>query len=448
LPAQPEREVEAEPRRWLKKLVRLPRNKSPALVYVAGGIHGGWGHPDVARSIQQLGVTVYVVAPEARFTECLARPELPDCLWSFTSTPEADVGFARQFRGSISWYERVWSTGRKDEWVETPADTDCPGGFGYPAYCTPVARTDGAYLFYPVAPAEWNDPCPRDEDLLREVAPEPIVTKPMREARRKDPALAAIAEAGRMVAKLEEKFGDLAQAESIAVRDYKRYPKLAMQARAFAEDLGDVWTYLARAKASVKNGEWEGRCHRRSLAQLRYAHFLVEAKAFHLLQWAEAADQVPAFVEKGEGRERYKEKGLAVGIWARQLFRMSGVLPGYGALAKPKVSKQPKPEISFRFGFGRRSRLPDDWALKQLKPEYQAAALRMFEAAREVMAHEAKSPWGWMTYYCDAHTFQPGWSGEGKNRPRYQPPSEDESPETRPERPDPGSGGKGPTSGG
>ena len=43
--------------------------------------------------------------------------------------------------------------------------------------------------------------------------------------------------------------------------------------------------------------------------------------------------------------------------------------------------------------------------LRHLDRRLMRRALDMIEAARQIMRHHGRTPWGWATYYSEAHTF-------------------------------------------
>ncbi|MHC4342755.1 MAG: hypothetical protein ACYSX0_21390, partial [Planctomycetota bacterium] len=461
-----EKERFVKPGKWIPKLLKIPKSKKPGLVYVAGSPRSharsfrarvgsigrdasrrydvGWDDPGVSRALRRAKATLYVVAPEARFTEFLPIEEIPERLWPFCSVPVALTARSLRFSSRLT-YGRGMFAGDWDS-LDAPPSTDCPSGFGYSEYTHPVADTDGAYIFYPSSSSEWLDACPYEPALLSKLAPRAAPIDVLLDTHKKDPALATLREAGQMAQELAKKAGVIEPRPYFPVKQHSRFEESADSARELAEGLNATLAHLARARESLGK---DPRVHRRSMAQLRYAEFLLAVRAFHLESWADAAAAVPQFVKTDKGRENYLEKGLRLSIHSRMLFKLSDCLPAYdGRKAKsPLWGWQSETSKDYR------SEKPIDTVLKSLRGKQAERARRMVAAAREVMAHEAKCAWGWMVYYSEVVPFDPCWSGTYKQTPgkRKKPssdPSQSKTPPEKPEASTPGSGGTGPTSGG
>ena len=142
---------------------------------------------------------------------------------------------------------------------------------------------------------------------------------------------------------------------------------------------------------------------RRAQANLRLLRSWLEMSAFHL-EALRLHTQTPAFT--GSRSVTYVDA-----------VKLSDCLPAYDgreisepeerALAVPPelADGQHNPlrilESDPRFRAQRRL----DRVFARLDPRLLLRGSRMVEAAREVMRHEGRSGWGWVTYYSRAHTF-------------------------------------------
>ena len=400
----------------------------------------GWDDPDIAQALKRAGATLYVVAPEARFTEFLPVAEVPPRLWEFCTVPIVRIASHQRFMADFaSFVDAAFPEGAR----RMVRRTDCPSGFGYPEYTLNVAGTDGAYIFYPARGGTWLDPCPYEPGLLTKLAPRVASPEIVRAERSRDPVLQAIQEVGRLADELAEKRGHgFPSGPHILVpkKDSSRFDKLATSAQDLAEGLDRVLEHLARAKTLLVG---DPRAHRRSWAQLRYTEFLLAMQAFHLEAWADAARDVAGFVNTG-GSGRENLKNLTIVIGSRRVFKLSDCLPAYDGTKLKSRGRDSRSITSKSY----RAELPSSVVLGALHGTQAARAKRMVQAARDVMANEAKSGWGWMVYYAEVHSFYPYWTGTSKSKPdkRKKPPSSPSKPTTPPEKP--GSGGSGPTTGG
>lgn len=188
-----------------------------------------WDEERVIAALVRSGASFAVVAPEARFCDCLPVDDLPQVPWAsrpvvtaVTSEspvePEddaagedevrrhlrelglSDEAIERQIdeRRRATAGVRALTVGGRFDWA-TPrfcdrvgsrvvANTDCPSGFGWWPYSRVAAATDGVYVRYPASGSPWLDTCPRDEQLMAVLAPSFGARREWASSRARDPA--------------------------------------------------------------------------------------------------------------------------------------------------------------------------------------------------------------------------------------------------------------------
>jgi hypothetical protein len=348
-------------------------------------------------------------------------------------------------------------------------NTDSPSAFGYWPFVRAAAKSGGSYIFYPFPPAKFHDICPYDPMLLRRLAPETTSRAGFVKAKAGDHAIQALCEASRLVQDatpwsdgLGRASGWLGFASTRPLALEKRFrnrskphdwadvgagtPDAIVSARKRLAGVPALYdraiAILDRAERDIRDGKVP-RPHRRSMANLRLARFWFEMSAFHLaalsLYMIEIEEHLPPDVRDGGGE---------IYIAYAEAIRLSDCLSGYEgrsislerdlALARPAAGRWAGAQDNF---LSLAPSNPDYRALrhlgqvlKNLDPRLKGRALRMISAAEEVMAHEGRSPWGWMVYYSEACTFvyftaevdvgpgeRPGKEAEGATTPRVRP---------------------------
>ncbi|MFV1957777.1 MAG: hypothetical protein ACC662_00045, partial [Planctomycetota bacterium] len=359
---------------------------------------------------------------------------------------------------------------------------DVPSGFGYWPYARAARLSGGRLLLYPFPPGAWLDVCPRDEGRMRALAPELVDEATWVGRRAGDPALDALCRAAALVTGATP-WGDQgtarlaggwsAFASTKPLRETRGYrmrrkpvdPFLTGRARA----LRPVGERLARllprydralavldaALARVRAGK-DTRSAPRSVADLRLGRFEFAMSAFHLqalsLALRERERLVPASWD--EAKDTFS-------ITHHRVVRLSDCLDAYDGRALGPAEESHYPRLLQRAWLppgweegrywepgqvipGQQGNLlsisptsPDyrakrdlDAVLRYLDPRLGPRALDLIEAAREVMKHDARTPWGWTVYYAEVlqYLFDPV-NGAPDRRPR---PGEDEK---RPQTP-------------
>jgi hypothetical protein len=321
-------------------------------------------------------------------------------------------------------------------------NADSPSGYGSWPLARAAARTGGAYYLYPFKGAPWADVCPRDSSLIDAMAPELLPAPEFAKLRAGDEALAAMLEAQRIVFEAtpwtdgsrgtsqggasswcgfdaggaasprwrpREKPYDSYLGGQRSVKSWKE--EGAKLAHVVAEYDRAV-RVLADAQEKLAAGKLAG-VVRRSQANLRLCRFWFEMSAFHLDALRIYLTELERFIPPGGDMKN-------VFITYTPAIRMSDCLDAYdGRVVSAKDEERHGHVEPADAPRGRQDNFlqiehddPDYRAKRALAcvllhvdPRLLPRANRMIDAARDVMAHEAKSGWGWVVYYSVADTF-------------------------------------------
>ena len=349
--------------------------------------------------------------------------------------------------------------------------SDVPSGFGYWPYARTAAATGGLYLFYPFPAARWYDRCPRDDHLLQRCRPPLLPRAKLAASFAGDAALDALLEATALVTDATP-WGD--QGASRRARGWaawtsarplketpgfreRRKPSdmfLVGPARTLRPVGRSVLGLLPRydqalelvdeALARVNDGRDETSSPR-TVADLRVVRFELAMSAYHLqslgLALTELEKRVPPTWD--ESRDDFS-------VSHHRAIKLSDCLDAYDGAALGAVEETHYSRLLHRAWIppgreGRttwepgqvvpgqqgnllaiatgdpayRARRSLDAVLRHHDPRLVPRARRMIDAAREVMAHHAKTPWGWNVYYAEAlcYLFDPV-DGAFDRRPR------------------------------
>ncbi len=327
--------------------------------------------------------------------------------------------------------------------------SDVPSGFGWWPYARAALETGGRYVFYPFPAAPWLDVCPRDDTALLRLAPSLAPEDGAAARIAADPVAAALLVAADHVARetpwtygAEAGSGPwgawkpLARPPRVAT-GYRprRVPldpyllgsaeglraeakRLAHAAHAYDEAVATVERVLARP----------GSAPARSLADARLARFWLEMSAFHLASLAASLAHLDTLVPPGSdlrhGRfsaapltairlsdclDAYDGRTLPASLetTASRLLHRAWSPPGVPEAARwPAGDVVPGQQGNLLALDPRRPEYRGqrdlDAVLRYLDPALRPRALRMIEAAKDVMAHDARTPWGWTVYYSEA----------------------------------------------
>jgi hypothetical protein len=378
-------------------------------------------------------------------------------------------------------------------------NTDCPSGFGYWPFARAVAITGGRYVFYPFPQVRFLDHCPYDPLLMRRLAPEMSSLPAIVKSKAGDAALAALLSAVRIVIGKTDWSDALPRAATWSgytsvfpptldqghrERDKPIRGRLAPPASwpqavvQRGESLRKVIPYYDRAIALLEKTERRiasgdvFQPHRRSMANLRLGRFWLEMSAFHLEALSYYCMDFHAHLAAMKKKHGPSVDVMACTVMFMPTIRMSDCLEGYdrvsisverdrelqrerdvwldaiwrpGTVGLPAQSntllsvRKTSPEY-------RALRHPGE-VFKHLDPRLLDRALRMVDAARNVMAHDGRSPWGWMVYYTNAHTCVlpaiPGEQDPPADPPVTPPPDVGPGPRPTPTPPSgPSTGGK------
>ena len=376
---------------------------------------------------------------------------------------------------------------------------DVPSGFGYWPFARVAAESGGRYLFYPYPASRWLDACPRDVHQMNRLVPPLVARGAWPGHLAGDRALGALCRATALVIS-QTPWGFDGGSQSSGgwsafrlAKPQKKDPiwrprripsdrflaGSAGQLRAVGRDLeGVVPRYdealqvLAGALAAIDEGR-DRSSSDRTVADLRLARFWFEMSAFHMEALALCLKEMERYVPPGwdEGKDEFFVSHLP-------LLKLSDVVEAYDGRTLPPETESHYPRFLHRaWSFpGRedgparwepgeivpgqqgnvlriatghpdfRARRDQDAALAHLDARLKPRALRLIEAARDVMKHHGRTPWGWSVYYTEVQDFIFDPVDGGLDvRPR----GGDETPTTpwSPTRPG-GSTPGGPTSGG
>lgn len=437
-----------------------------------------WDEEKVGSAVRDAGASLVVVAPEARFGDFLPRGDIPDAPWAsrpvsesfpmnrlpdidLPTTPghggEAGPGTLREVPaarrgGRFESRTPLWHPFHGQQKF---FHADSPSAYGHWPYARAAAKAGGAYYLYPFPPTEWLDVCPRDAGLVDALAPELVPEEEFVRLRAGDEALAAMLEAqslvfettpwtdasrgwmqggasswcgfdapGRAAARWRprEKPWDDFSGDARSVRSWKEQgKKLASVVGSYDRAL----EVLAAARSRLAEVKLAG-ASRRSQANLRLCRFWFEMSAFHL-------DALRLYLTELDRFMPPREDPGNVHITYVPAFRLSDCLDAYdGRTISPLEEQRYAALLGLVRRFEPRGAQDNILPIPRGDPDYRAKrevecallrldsrllprALRTIEAARDVMAHEGRSAWGWVTYYSEAYTFVwvPGRSPDG-----------------------------------
>jgi hypothetical protein len=340
----------------------------------------------------------------------------------------------RRFRPTTPvWFQRIASA--------LPCNNHAPSGYGHWPYAQVAARSDGRYVFYPFPPSEWLDRCPAQMALVNTLAPELVRRSAYLAARRGDPALAVIARAAALV------FDETPWADTMphhrAARSWTSFTStspLRLERHAFPDRLpfdDALWgtedgierigvriqedvlprydqaiELLESAMKRMRPGE--GGVHPRSHAHLLLTRYGLVMSAFHLEAYSIYAREIDRFIP--DSMRGHVDRVLVTYV---PTIRLSDCLEAYDGRELDAASESRYPRWIPDDAPGYQGNLlvidegnPDYRArrslplvLRHLDRRLRGRALRMIDAARDVMATYGETGWGWTTYYGDAYTF-------------------------------------------
>ncbi len=415
------------PERWRKKL--LP-------------VGSYWDEEAVGFCLKNRGTVLDVIAPEVRFGDFWPWQELPELPWA--SRPGVGVRPGTPKHLLPKRFHSATPLGQTLCGSYIFFNTDIPSGFGYWRFARAAAITNGGYIFYPFASSDFLDACPYDPILMKYVAPEPGSRQDILKSKAGDPALQALLDAAHLVMdKTPWRDGppratgwaEIASLSPVALESRYRernkpIPSIMMarltvgSAESRGRELAKVLPLYDQAienLSSVHADIASGRIpapHRRSRANLRLGIYWFEMSAFHL----EALSLYLKEIRKNIPEEQLRTT-TEFAVTFERAIRMSDCLRGYEGRS---ISRERDRELQVGWRnpiCGPQGNLlpfletdPDYRALrhpaevlKNLDPRLMSRALRMIDAARDVMRNEGRSPWGWVVYYSEAVTFS--WYG-------------------------------------
>lgn len=361
--------------------------------------------------------------------------------------PKELILYGRRFRSDTAlWFPHYGGT--------VLLNDHTPSAFGYWPYARSAARTGGRYLGYPFPPAEWLDACPRDAHQLKRLAPELMGRSRILKARANDPALQALSRAedlvlrgtpwsdrwGTQVARGWDAFETVRPLDLTRGFRPRRKPfdthqsgthgEFERRGKRLAElvlEYDAALDILDRALKRVADGK-DTKSHPRSVADLRLARFWFSMSAFHLDALGIYMREIERFVPKD-----FDLKHARLIVTYLPAIRMSDCLDAYDDRVLTPEAEAAHPRVVHRawrrLGTlvwpdrhvvpgqqGNLLNIPEDdpnyrakrslsSVLLHLDRRLMPRALEMIEAGREVMRHHARTPWGWTTYYSEAHTF-------------------------------------------
>ncbi len=330
-------------------------------------------------------------------------------------------------------------------------NTHCPSAYGHWPFARVAAATGGCYVFYPFPAGRWLDNCPRDPSLVDALAPEFGTRASAVASSRRDPTVRALVRAMDLVIEktpwsddsngfsqggAESWFGFAGPGARIAKRWAARrkpvdriadgggvaeFERLGRNLFRVLPRYDDAAALLARAERDLAD---DPRASRRGRANLRLARFWFELSAFHLHALAIFCTETERFrpddtdpadvhvtyvtaIRMSDCLDSYD--GLTIGPEDEERFGRARDPRGIGPRL-PSFLRRPKGAqdnlLTIPFGFPQyRARRNVERVLANVDPRLRPRANRMIAAARDVMRHEARSAWGWVTYYSEANTF-------------------------------------------
>lgn len=409
-------------------------------------------------------------------TQGLSEPEVQRLLANLTAGSTVDSpGFGKtgRFDSDMPGAQRPWEFGDL-------FNTSCPSGYGWWPYARAAAKTGGSYVLYPPIAANWGDGCPRDPTLLDELAPELVPVEQFVKLRAGDGAVAAMLAAQRLVigvtpwyvdsvgrpaswcgfdtpghrakgARTRQMPEDAVWSVDVDEGSNDRVMKAGRAIAAAAAKYDDAIGILDKALADLAAGTLAG-ATRRSQANLRLLKLWFEESAFHLESVAAAASDV--------AKVRPADAKMELAMTRRTSVRLSDCLEAWDKRVVPaEVESEHAPlelpdGIDIQSNFlsletGHpffRAKRENGRALAHIDPRLRARADRVVAAAAAVMKSDARSAWGWVTYYSGLKTFSLHAFVREKSSPaprpapetgKQSPPPPDPGPST------PGSGGGG-----
>ena len=449
-----------------------------------------WREEELAVVARRRGVTLFLVAPEAKFGDEVPRTDIPMAPFASRprvrppTTPEAWVAKPRarkpddaaraamtdemrrrglddasiamalaakvrdageildplasgRFGSSLPVWFPMWGDA-------APWTTDCPSGHGWWRYVRAAAATGGAFVTYPFprGPSKWMDVCPREDSLVEALAPPLVPKKDSDEAATRDDALAAMLQAQGVVLDVtpwtdhshgyNTRLGGLwgwCGFELPGPSPHRRWEPRRMpidqehdfydpaRTAAAADRAAKAYPRAIKILAAAASDPRVTRAPRRSQANLRLCRFWFETSLFHLQALGLASRDPVAF---GAKDARAEEHYLAT--W--NAVRLSDGLPAYDGRVLTAWDESWYGERWTRAAKGEpyqgaflaipaadpnfRALRDTDRVLANLAPQLRPQALAVLAAARDVMSHEARTPWGWTVYYSMLHTY--AWS--------------------------------------
>jgi hypothetical protein len=321
-------------------------------------------------------------------------------------------------------------------------NTDCPSGYGVWRLARAAAATGGAYVLYPFPRGRWMDGCFRDETLLDALAPPRCSRERFASLAKDDDALALMLTAQSAVLEVtpwtdytkgytpwsggltgwcgfELPGPQPAKRWSPRTKpmDQEYYLGTPRETAAAAARAVEKYRRAIRGLDAAASGPRVAAAPRRSQANLRLCRFWFETSLFHL-QSLELACREPALFGAHENTAKKDD----LGYW--RAVRLSDCLPAYdGRVVTAWDEKSYGPmwaeDPDYRAYQGAFLNVPSgdpnyraqrdvERVLRRLDPRLRAQALQVIAAARAVIDHEARSPWGWVVYYSELQTY--GWS--------------------------------------
>lgn len=322
------------------------------------------------------------------------------------------------------------------------ASDHTPSGYGTWSYVRAAAETNGRYVIYPRGKRPLADVCPRDDDQLAALAPEPLHPTAYLARREGDPALDLMCDVASRLAPLTawaDRWFDVQAAPGWSDFVRARPLRLAKGSPRLPHPWqGSLWPGYPRADrmaqhvldealpaydaaleevddaiAAIDRGEDE-RSHARSVANLRRFRFDLALSSFHMQAFA------TAILDLGQPRASWiRLQGLGRRMRLLPAIRLSDCLDAYdGRKITPaeEATHAGWTPAEHRGYQGNLLGIPPTSAafrakrslarvLLWLDPRLRPRAARLIRAARNVMTHLARTPWGWGVYYTDAYTF-------------------------------------------
>jgi len=353
-------------------------------------------------------------------------------------------------------------------------DSGVPGAYGYWPLARVASASGGRYVFYPYERGPWLDVCPLDIGLARELAPDLSPRKTCRSRAANDPAVAVMTRAAELL--------EPVTSYSTGVVKKKGWSSLRGIANAFDprhllrdkparggqvddEDRDDAvgghGPHITRREMSasiakrlrsalpvydqasrmlddaLRDFEAHPRSDvsRRSLADLRLMCYWTEGGAFDMESEACYLDDVDRYAPVASDPGKLT-------ITSNEAVRMSDCLPSYsGQTIAPDEEARLRGHDPLQ-GLGLASSVlfgistDDDRCRAQRRYACVEAGIdsrvrhrlaRAVAAAKSVMEHEARSPWGWEAYYSVLERYV-WWNSNGLPIPPNRATGDDQPP--------------------